>query len=109
MTLEVYAVVDVLQDKRDAIAELCARYGVARLDVFGSALGEDFRPGESDVDLLVEFGPMEGYDKAVAYFDLLDALQELLGVEVDLVMTGAVKNRYLARDIERTRQLLYAA
>ena len=52
---------------------------------------------------------MDGYAKAVAYFDLLDELHELLGVEVDLVMTGAVKNRYIARDIERTRQLLYAA
>jgi uncharacterized protein len=109
MTTEVNVVVDVLQDKRDAIAELCARYGVARLDVFGSALRDDFRPGESDVDLLVEFAPMDGYAKAVAYFDLLEALEELLGTEVDLVMTGAVKNRYIARDIERTRQLLYAA
>jgi predicted nucleotidyltransferase len=105
----VTVVVDVLQDKREAIAELCARYGVARLDVFGSALRDDFRPGESDLDLLVEFAPMDGYAKAVAYFDLLDELEQLLGVEVDLVMTGAVKNRYIARDIERTRQLLYAA
>jgi len=109
MSAEVIAVVDVLEHNRDAIARLCARYGVVRLDVFGSALGEDFRPDESDVDLLVEFGPMDGYAKAVAYFDLLDELEELLGVEVDLVMTGAVKNRYIARDIERTRRLLYAA
>jgi|GEM_PF-4575306 hypothetical protein len=35
-----------------------------RLDVFGSALREDFRSGESDVDLLVEFGPMDGYAKS---------------------------------------------
>jgi predicted nucleotidyltransferase len=101
--------VRVLQEKQQAIAELCARHGVARLDVFGSALRDGFRPGESDVDLLVEFGPMDGYAKAVAYFDLLDELRALLGVEVDLVMTGAVKNRFIARDIERTRQLLYAA
>ena len=109
MSAEVSAVVQVLHDKREAIAEVCARYGVARLDVFGSALRDDFKPGESDVDLLVEFGPMDGYAKAVAYFDLLDELRELLGVEVDLVMAGAVKNRHIARDIERTRQLLYAA
>jgi predicted nucleotidyltransferase len=102
-------VVEILQDKREAIAELCARHGVARLDVFGSALRDDYRPGESDVDLLVEFGPMDGYAKAVAYFDLLDDLRALLGTDVDLVMAGAVKNRYIARDIERTRQSLYAA
>jgi hypothetical protein len=101
--------VAILEDKRDAIAALCSRYGVVRLEVFGSALSEAFRPGESDVDLLVEFGPMEPYTTAEAYFNLLDELRALLGVEVDLVMVGAVKNRYIARDIERTKQPLYAA
>ena len=101
--------VDVLQDKREAIAALCARYGVARLDVFGSALRDDFRPGESDVDLLVEFASMDPHELADAYFGLLDALRELLGSEVDLVMADAVTNRYMVREIERTKQLLYAA
>jgi len=101
--------VELLSDKRQAIADLCARYGVVRLDVFGSVLRDDFRPGENDVDLLVEFGPMDGYAKAEAYFALLEELRTLLGTNVDLVMTGAVKNRYIAREIERTKQLLYAA
>ena len=101
--------VDVLQNKHQAIAELCARFGVVRLDVFGSALRDDYRPGESDVDLLVDFGPMDGYAKALAYFDLLEELRALLGVDVDLVMAGAVKNPYIARDIERSRQVLFAA
>ena len=100
--------VEILRDKRDATVELCARYGVARLDVFGSALRDDFRPGESDIDLLVEFEPHEGYALVEAYFGLLDELRALLG-EVDLVMTDAVKNRYIAREIARTKQLLYAA
>ncbi len=33
----------------------------------------------------------------------------LLGVDVDLVMKGALANPYLAREIEQSRQLLYAA
>jgi uncharacterized protein len=101
--------VAMLQDKQQAIAGLCARFGVRRFDVFGSALCDDHRPGESDVDLLVEFGPMDAYEKAQAYFDLLDELRALLGADVDLVMAGAVKNRYIARDIELTRQVLFAA
>ena len=101
--------VDVLRDKREAIAELCARRGVARLEVFGSALRDDFRPGESDIDLLVKFGPHEGYALVDAYFGLLDDLRALLGTEVDLLMVDAVRNRYVAREIERTKQLLYAA
>jgi predicted nucleotidyltransferase len=101
--------VAAFEDKQDAIAELCRRYGVARLFLFGSALRDDFRPGKSDVDLLVEFGPMDSYAKAEAYFDMLDDLRSLLGVDVDLVMAGAVKNRYIARDIERTKRVLYGA
>lgn len=101
--------VAVIENKRDAVAALCREYGVVRLYVFGSALRDDFRPGESDVDLLVEFGPMNGHAKAHAYFDLLDDLSALFETKVDLVMAGAVKNRYIARDIESTKQELYAA
>lgn len=101
--------VGILQEKRAAITERCVRYGVARLDVFGSALRDDFRPGESDVDLLVEFGPHEGYALVDAYFGLLEDLRSLLGTDVDLVMADAVRNRYIAREIEHTRQQLYAA
>jgi predicted nucleotidyltransferase len=101
--------VAVIEDKRKAIAETCQKYRLLRLYVFGSALGDDFRSGESDVDLLVEFGPMDGHSKAHAYFDMLEELRAILGTEVDLVMTGAVKNRYILRDIERTKQMLYAA
>jgi predicted nucleotidyltransferase len=100
---------NLLESKREAIAELCERFGVTRLDAFGSALRDDFRPGESDLDLLVEFGPMASYARVDAYFGLLDELRNLLGREIDLVMVGAVKNAFLARNIERTKQLLYAA
>ena len=99
----------VLENKRQAIAEVCERHGVARLDAFGSALRDDFRPGESDLDLLVEFGPLEPYARVDAYFGMLEELRALLGLEIDLVMVGAVKNPYIARDIERTRRMLYAA
>ncbi|MDZ4064105.1 MAG: nucleotidyltransferase domain-containing protein, partial [Coriobacteriia bacterium] len=96
-------------DKREAISAACARHGVACLYVFGSALRDDFRPGESDIDLLVEFETMDPFLKADHYFELLDELGSILGVRVDLVMAGAVKNRFIARDIELTKQMLYAA
>lgn len=99
----------VLEKKRQAIAEACVRHGVVRLDAFGSALRDDFRPDESDLDLLVEFGPMEPYARVDAYFGMLEELRSLLGLEIDLVMAGAVRNPYIARDIERTRRMLYAA
>ena len=101
--------VGVLQSKQEVISAICRKYRVVRLFAFGSALREDFRPGESDVDLLVEFGPVDGYDRALAYFDMVEELEAALGIKVDLVMTGAVKNRYISAEIERTKQVLYAA
>ena len=100
--------VGVLESKHEQIAAACARHGVLRLHAFGSAVRGDFRPGDSDVDLLVEFGPMDVYARVDAYFDLLDEFRGILGTEVDLVMVDAVKNRYIAADIERTKQALYA-
>lgn len=101
--------IGLLESKREAIAEVCVRYGVVRLEAFGSALRDTFKPEQSDVDLLVEFVPMEPYARVDAYFGMLDQLRALLECEIDLVMVGAVKNPYIARDIERTKQLLYAA
>lgn len=70
---------------------------------------DDFRPGESDIDLLVEFAPLEPYEKARAYFGLWAELRELSGTNVDLVSAGAIRNRYIAREVDRTKQMLYAA
>jgi len=97
-----------LEENRQAVIRACERFGVERLYVFGSALREDYQPGDSDIDLLVEFAPDESYALVDAYFGLLDELRALLG-EVDLVMVGAVKNPYMARAIDREKQLLYAA
>jgi hypothetical protein len=101
--------IGVLESLREPIAAACARRGVLRLDAFGSAVHGTFRPGDSDVDLLVEFGPMDAYARVDACFNLLDDLRSMLGTEVDLVMVDAVKNRYIAADIKRTKQALYVA
>ncbi len=101
--------IGILESKRKQISEACSRHGVARLHVFGSALNADFRSDESDLDLLVEFVPMEPYERVDAYFGMLEELRALLRMKVDLVMVGAVKNPYIAREIERTKEVLYAA
>jgi len=101
--------IKVLEKKRAAIVELCTRYKVARLYVFGSALRDDFQGGKSDLDLLIEFDSMDPYERADAYFGFLDEIRSLLAVDVDLVVAGAVKNRFIAEDIERTKQVFYAA
>lgn len=79
----------VVEAKRDAIRAAVARHHGRRVRLFGSvARGED-RPG-SDVDLLVDF------DAESSLFDVIRLtreLEELLGLPVDVVSTGGLKDR----------------
>lgn len=98
-----------IDDHRVALEELCRRYGVRSLFLFGSAASDDFDPGRSDVDLLVEFDALPPGGYADAYFGLRESVEDLFGRDVDLVALSAVRNPSIKADIERTRTLLYAA
>jgi predicted nucleotidyltransferase len=91
------------------IDEICRRYRVHRLELFGSATGDSFDPQRSDVDFLVEFESLGDGEHADAYFGLKESLASLFARPVDLVMTSAIRNRYFLEAIEPTRTLLYAA
>jgi predicted nucleotidyltransferase len=100
----------LIEDNREAIKDLCTRYRVRRLEIFGSALtGEGFHPERSDLDFLVEFLPLQQGEYADAYFGLLEAFEDLFDRHVDLVMPGAIKNPYFIESINRNRKVLYAA
>ena len=101
--------INPVKEKAREIKQLCVKYRVKRLELFGSATGDDFNPQKSDIDFLVEFLPLKAGEYADAYFGLLEAMQELFNRPVDLVMTGAVKNQYFLESINRTREVLYAA
>lgn len=94
---------------RAEIVQLCRTHRVRRLDVFGSVVRDDFDPARSDVDFLVEFEADPQLNTFHAYMDLRDDLARLLGRPVDLVMPAAIRNPYFRREIEVTRQPLYAA
>lgn len=99
----------ILEEKRAQIVALCKRYHVCRLDVFGSAATGSYDPQKSDVDFLVEFQPLPPGQRAEAYFGLLEALQDLLGRPVDLVVARAIRNPYFRQAVERSREVLYAS
>jgi predicted nucleotidyltransferase len=94
---------------REALAEICRRHRVKRLELFGStAVGRD-RPADSDLDFLVEFGPVPSGEYADAYFGLREALEHLYARTVDLVVDSAIRNPYFRESVERSKTLLYAA
>lgn len=67
----------IIETRRSELAELCRRFRVRRLDLFGSAARDDFDRGRSDVDLLVEFEPDPPPNAFDAYFGLKEALEAL--------------------------------
>ena len=99
----------IITDHLDEIRDLCERYRVKRLAVFGSAVNGTFNPQRSDVDFVVEFEPLEPRDGWHSYFDLKFALEDLLRRPVDLVGLTAVENPFFRRSIELTQRELYAA
>src|ERR1700747_3186388 len=95
-----------IAEKRDALAALCRRYGVTRLEVFGSAArGGGFDPDRRDADFLVIFRPVARNDLS-ALADLKEALENLLGRSVDLVEREAVE---ASRNFIRRRAILSEA
>lgn len=101
---------DELESNIEAIRDLCREFGVARLEIFGSATGAAFDPERSDVDFLVEYLPNTDLGPWMTrYFELEERLAELLGLPVDLVMVGALRNPYFIQSVNDSRRLLYAA
>jgi uncharacterized protein len=100
---------DLIEVKRAELARLCAAYHVHRLELFGSATGEEFEPDTSDLDFLVEFKDLSPGEHADAFFGLIEALQSTFGRPVDLLERRAIRNPYFLRAIEQTRMVVYAA
>jgi uncharacterized protein len=71
------------------LTELCRRYRVRELSVFGSAARGEMRP-DSDIDLLVEFLPHAKVD-LLDHAGLMLDLAQLLGRKVDLVSKNGLK------------------
>lgn len=96
-------------ENRAEIEKLCRRLSVRRLELFGSAATDDELSAESDLDFLVEFGPLPPGTYADTYFTLAECLEQLFGRPVDLVVASAIRNPYFRESIARTKALLYAA
>jgi uncharacterized protein len=99
----------IIEENQEALRELCDRFAVRRLEVFGSAVSGAFDSERSDIDFLVELTAGTPAEMADRYFGLLEALGALFARPIDLVMIPAIRNPYFLQGIESSRTLLYAA
>ncbi len=101
----------IVKDKLPQIVELCKKYRVVRMYLFGSAARDtDFDPKTSDIDLLYTFSPELTIDEyGDNFFELMWALDELFGRQVDMTAEKSLSNPYLIESINRDKQLIYGA
>ncbi len=100
----------IVKEKLPQIAELCKKYRVERMYLFGSAARDDFDPATSDIDLLYSFSPeVPLLDYADYYFGLHYALDDLFGRGVDLVAEETLSKPRLIESVNRDKQLVYGA
>lgn len=92
------------------IADYCRRWKITELALFGSVLGDDFRP-DSDVDVMVSFQPEARH----TLFDMVrmqEELKRIMGREVDLVSRQGLeksRNHLRKKAILESAEVVYAA
>jgi len=96
----------LLSDKLEPLRALCDRYGVERLELFGSAARGEFDPTSSDLDFIVQMKGRREPGYARRFCDFADALEALYGRPVDLLTELMIKNPYFKAEVQKDRMTL---
>lgn len=89
---------------------LCLEFGVANLELFGSATGPSYDPLLSDLDFLVTYA--QGFDYGPwlgRYTELRERLADLFRRRVDLVMASSIRNPLVLESINASRLTVFVA
>lgn len=97
---------NLIEQNIDTIKLLCGKYKVAKLFAFGSVLTNKFN-NDSDIDLVVDFKDVALNEYADNYFDLKFSLQDALHRKIDLLEEKAIRNPFLKKSIDSSKQLIY--
>jgi uncharacterized protein len=95
-------------DKLSDLNNLCLKYGVKSMYIFGSANTDKFNES-SDIDFLISFKDLSIEEYTDNYFELHYKLEELFGRRIDLLTENSLTNPYFIQSIEATKDLIYAA
>ena len=88
------------------IKKLCDANGVKSLFAFGSVLKNQLRP-DSDIDLIVDIDDQDPLSYSDKYFDLKFNLEKIFDRKIDLLELKAIRNRFLKKEIDRTKLQIY--
>lgn len=97
---------EVLQKSKSKIAEICRRYQIRELSLFGSQMRGDSN-NDSDFDFLVEFQPEAKVDY-FKYFEIQEELEKIVDKKVDLVPKTGLKN-LIRGQVLAEAEIIYAS
>ena len=97
----------VIEQNKNKLAQECLRYGVQRLELFGSAARGDFDGTRSDFDFIVSFADRSPGTYADRYLDFTAAVENLLGRRVDMLTERSIRNPIFRREVDAVRQVVY--
>jgi predicted nucleotidyltransferase len=97
---------NLIEQHRNQVFELCERHKVTKLYAFGSVLRDDFN-SSSDIDLLIQFANVDLMDYFDNYMDLKEAFEKIFGRPVDLLENQAIRNPVFRKVVDREKKLLY--
>lgn len=101
---------NLLEQHKTEITNLCKQYKVQELYAFGSVLNENRFNEQSDIDLIVKFNnDVDIIDYVDLFFGLIENLERVFKRKVDLYTLNPIENRFLRENIESTKQIVYAA
>lgn len=99
--------IEITDEQMARVRELCAEFGVVKLELFGSAATDAFDPAMSDLDLVVTFGERGTPGFATRFFAFESAINTLFERPVDLLTSSTFDNPFMQRSVDRTIRTLY--
>ncbi len=97
---------EILQKSQNKIAEICRRYKIRELSLFGSQVRGDFS-AQSDYDFLVDFNS-EAKVGFIKLGRIQSELEEIVRTKVDLVPKDGLKP-IIRRRVLAEAEILYAS
>ena len=99
--------IGVVEQHLIGIGSLCRRFGVRRLDLFGSTATGALDPETSDLDFVATFADTDVPGYLNRYLDFADALEALFDRPVDLLTKDMIRNPYFRQTVDATRQPIH--
>jgi predicted nucleotidyltransferase len=102
--------IQLIKDRAQEIEKVCRKHYVKELYLFGSAAKGHLREHDSDLDFVVRFSPSLSVEfRAEHFFGQLNDLQKILGRRVDLLTYSSLKNPVMIKEVEASKEKVYAA